>query len=100
MRLHPTLSPTYGVDAELLAIHLLRELTTLQRAERTTNVAELARLVGVRRSDARAVLSRLHRQGYVDVTRMRVTLMGFAVGASLDGVELPPIRRVARQQAA
>jgi hypothetical protein len=92
MRLDPTLSPSYAVDAELLAIHLLKELTTLQREGRRTNVAELARTVGVRRADARAVLSRLHRQGLVDVLHMRPTLAGFAIGASLAGATLPSPR--------
>ena len=91
MRLDPTSSPKSTIDYDLLAIHLLKELTTLQRRGRCADLATLAERVGVRRADARTVLTRLHQQGFVDVLRMRLTLSGLAIGASLSGVTLVPL---------
>ena len=97
MRLDPTSSPKSAIDYDLLAIHLLKELTTLQRRGRRADLATLAERVGVRRADARTVLSRLHQQGFIDVLRMRVTLAGLAIGASLRGVTLAPLFAARRQ---
>ena len=91
MRLNPTSSPKSTIDYDLLAIHLLKELTTFQRRGRCADLATLAARVGVRRADARTVLTRLHQQGYVDVLRMRLTLAGLAIGSSLRGVTLAPL---------
>ncbi len=77
---------------EAIAIHLLRALTTSAREGRRTDTAELARDIGVRRTDARRVLTLLDRQGFVDVLTMRPTLAGFALGASIVLDRLPALR--------
>ena len=46
----------------------------------------------VRRGDVRRTLSALHREGFVDVLRMRPTLAGFALGRALQGTALPSLR--------
>jgi hypothetical protein len=79
-------------DAEVLAVHLLRALTAARTAERTTSLDELVVDVGARRGDVRRVLSALHKQGLVDVVRMRPTLAGFAIGRALEGKRLRPFR--------
>jgi hypothetical protein len=40
-------------------------------------------------------VSALHREGYLDATRMRLTLQGFAVGASIDANDMPALRETA-----
>jgi DNA-binding IclR family transcriptional regulator len=67
-------------------------MTTLQRAGRAFTLDTLAKRIGLRREDVRAVLSRLHERGYVDVLRMRVTLAGFAIGAGLAGANIEALR--------
>ncbi|APR75316.1 Hypothetical protein A7982_00662 [Minicystis rosea] len=47
----------------------------------------------VRRGDIRTVVSALHREGYLDALRMRLTLTGFALGRSYVGQPLPQLRR-------
>jgi hypothetical protein len=53
----------------------------------------LALTIKVRRGDVRKTVSALHREGLVDALRLRLSLAGFAIGASLLAKELPPIRR-------
>src|SRR6266542_6900214 len=48
---------------------------------------------GVRREDVRAMITRLHREGHVDATNLRLTLSGLAIAASLDGCKLPSLRQ-------
>jgi DNA-binding Lrp family transcriptional regulator len=81
---------------DVLAIHVMRELTSLQREGRVATLADLAGALGVRRADVRRVVSALHRQGYVDALRMKPTLAGFALGSALIGAELTPMRKVDR----
>jgi hypothetical protein len=67
-------------------------MTTRQRDGRLTTLDDLLHGLAVRRADIRFVVSALHREGYLDALRMRVTLKGFAVGQALAGSELPPLR--------
>lgn len=77
---------TPALDA--VALHLLRAMVKAAKAGRATHLEELASAIGVRKADCRQALSTLHRQGYVDVLRMRPTFEGFAVGAALRGAAL------------
>ena len=70
---------------DTVALHLLRAMVKAAKAGRATHLEELASAIGVRKADCRQALSTLHRQGYVDVLRMRPTFEGFAVGAALRG---------------
>lgn len=79
-----------GTDA--IAIHLLRALTRCALEGRRTDFEELAREIGVRRADARRVLTMLDHQGYVNVLTMRPTLAGFAAGKLSSSTPLPSLR--------
>ncbi len=78
------------IDAEALAIHLLHAMST--SAHKLT-LEDLATELQVRRADVRSTLSTLHRQGYLDVTKMQLTMAGFAVGRTYNVQPLPSIRR-------
>ncbi len=76
-----------------LAPYVLRTLARYQLDGRLLTLQTLVDEIGVRRTDLRKTVSALHREGYVDAMRMRLTLRGFALGASLLRQELPPLRR-------
>lgn len=88
----PTFPAVLPPEDEAVAIHLLKAMTRAQRDDRLVDVSDLASDIGVRRSDARRILSALHREGLVDVLRMRVTLAGFAIGSALADQRLTPLR--------
>jgi hypothetical protein len=91
-------SPTAGergVSLDLVSLHLLRAIAKAAARGRATDLEALAADIGVRKVDCRAALSTLHRQGYVDVLRMRPTLQGFALGASIRNATLEPVRGAA-----
>ena len=88
----PTSVPNLAPRAEALAIHLLQALTTSHAEGRLADLEQLARTVGARRADVRTTLSRMHREGWIDVLRMRPTMRGFAMGRALAGRTLSPIR--------
>jgi len=48
-----------------------------------------------RREDVREIVRRLDEEGFVDASRMRLTLQGFALGASLTKRRLVPLHLVA-----
>ncbi len=81
-----------GVALDLVSLHLLRAIANASARGRATDLETLAGEIGVRKVDCRAALTTLHRQGYVDVLRMRPTLQGFALGASLRNATLEPVR--------
>jgi DNA-binding transcriptional regulator PaaX len=83
-----------------LVAHILRSMNLAQREGRSIDLEGLTAELGARRGDVRAALSAMHRQGLLDVTRMRLTLTGFAVGASLAGRPLAPLRSARRAKAA
>jgi DNA-binding Lrp family transcriptional regulator len=49
----------------------------------------------VRREDVREIVRRLDEEGFVDAARMRLTLQGFALAASLTERRLVPLHLVA-----
>jgi hypothetical protein len=80
------IAATPALDA--VALHLIRAIVRAAQAGRSTHLEELAQEIGVRKADCRRALTTLHRQGYVDVLRMRPTLEGFALGAGLERASL------------
>ena len=78
----------------VLAAHVLRSLTQAQREGRRLSLPELSESLGVRRADVRSVLSALHHEGLVDVTRMRLTLQGFGLGSALATQRLAALRTI------
>lgn len=81
------------MDRRTLSAHVLKTLAEgqLQGAARPT-LEDLVANLGVRRRDVREAVSALHREGYVDALTMKLTFAGFAIGASLRGAELRPLR--------
>ena len=77
---------------QALAAHILLHLATAQKKGRPMTLLTLSRAVGARRVDVRGVVSALHRGGYMDATTMRLTLTGFAIGASLRLAQRPSLR--------
>lgn len=82
----PAVAPT----PQVLSQHVLRWLAA--RKTQRVSLDEVVSGVGARRAEIRAVLSSLHREGYYDVVRGRLTLAGFTVGRALGGQALAPLR--------
>ncbi|KYF50952.1 hypothetical protein BE04_16265, partial [Sorangium cellulosum] len=76
------------MDKKILAATLLQALAVAQREGRVETLETLVEKLRVRRRDIRGTLTVLHRQGMVDVLRMRLTLSGFAIGSALIGETL------------
>lgn len=81
------------MDHKTLAAYILQALTLAQTEGRAENLESLVERLRVRRKDIRATLTILHRQGLVDVLRMRLSLSGFAIGTALLGKDLPELRK-------
>lgn len=75
-----------------LSLHVLAHVSRAAREGERVTLDGLAESLGVRRADVRSALGDLHREGFVDVLRMRPTLEGFALGAALDASRLAPLR--------
>jgi hypothetical protein len=75
-------------------------LAGYQKEGRVANLETLVDDIGVRRADLRRTVSALHREGYVDALRMRLTMAGFALGTALSRAELPPLRTMRAARAA
>lgn len=78
------------IDAHALASHVLVALAHARG--RLITIRDVADALGVRREDVRAMVTRLHLEGHVDATNLRLTLSGLAIAASLDGCKLPSLR--------
>lgn len=89
---------TSAISLESLGQHILRAMSASARRDERATLDDLATELGVRRADVRGALSALHRQGLVDVLRMRPTLAGFALGHALQGEALGPLRSPRRWQ--
>jgi DNA-binding IclR family transcriptional regulator len=92
MRHETTHSDDCAPKADVLAIHVVAALSRAQRRGRTMTLESLARALGARKTEVRGVVTRLDREGYVDATRMRLTLLGFALGASVANTRLCELR--------
>jgi hypothetical protein len=76
-----------------LGAHVLQALAQAQSEGGTASLDTLTQALRVRRGDVRRTVSQLHREGFVDALRMRLTLAGFALGRTYLGQALPPLRR-------
>ncbi|WP_437581188.1 hypothetical protein [Sorangium sp. So ce887] len=75
-----------------LVPHLLRTLVALQSEGKTVTLETLTTALAVRRADVRRVINALHREGYLDALRMRLTFRGLALGAAFAAAPLRPLR--------
>lgn len=80
------------MDHKTVAAYILQALTLAQSEGRAENLETLVEKLRVRRKDVRSTLTMLHRQGFLDLLHMRLTLSGFAIGTALLGQELPALR--------
>jgi hypothetical protein len=83
------------MNANALPAYVLQALAQAQSEGRKMSLETLTEALRVRRGDVRRAVSLLHRQGFVDALRMRLTLPGFALGRAYLGQVLPPLRRSA-----
>jgi DNA-binding IclR family transcriptional regulator len=81
------------MNAQALSAHVLQALAAAQSEGRAASLETLTEGLGVRRGDVRRTITLLHREGFVDALRMRLTLTGFALGRAYLGRSLPPLRR-------
>jgi hypothetical protein len=83
-----------SMNIHALPAHVLLALVRLHSEGTRASLERLVEELRVRRGDVRRVLSALHREGFVDVLRMRPTLAGFALGRAyaLQGAALPALR--------
>lgn len=83
-------------SSDVLAIHVVAALSRAQRRGTPINLEQLAQEVGARKADVRRIVSALDAQGLVDATRMRLTLVGFAMGVASLGAPLKKLRQPKR----
>lgn len=81
-----------STNTNAVAVHVLRHLARAQSKGRLTHLDELAADIGVRREDVRHVVTSLHEEGHVDAQRMRLTMTGFAIAASMRECRLAAVR--------
>jgi len=91
-RVHPTGELPMSTNINAVAVHVLRHLASAQQKGRNTRLDELASDIGVRREDVRHVVTSLHEEGHVDARRMRLTMTGFAIAASMRDCRLRDLR--------
>jgi len=72
-----------SLDTKSIAAHVVVILAHAQELGRTVRLDELASDIGIRKADVRDVVTRLHAEGHVDALRLRLTMTGFALAASL-----------------
>lgn len=78
---------------QILTPHVLSALYTAQLEGKTSTLETLVETINVRRADLRKTATALHQQGLLDVRTMRLTMMGFALGAMYASQELKPLRQ-------
>jgi DNA-binding IclR family transcriptional regulator len=91
--------PHPHLDLKAVAARVLRHLAHAQSRGRLVRLDELACTIGVRRSDVRRVVTSLHAEGHVDAQRMKLTMTGLALAASMRDLELrePRLGKRSRQ---
>lgn len=80
-------------SSDVLAIHVMAALSRAQRRGTPINLEDVSQEVGARKADVRRVISALDAQGLVDATRMRLTLVGFAMGVASFAAPLKKLRQ-------
>ena len=88
------------MNIRTLSTYILQALARAQMEGRLSNLETLRDELEVRRADIRKPVSQLHREGMLDVLRMRLTLEGFAIGRALEDETLPPLRKPAMVEVA
>lgn len=88
------------IDRKAIAAHVLRQLATAQALGRLVRLDELALEVGVRKTDVRAIVSCLDAEGHVDATRLKLTMSGLVLAASMRDAKLRDVRAVPEVAAA
>jgi dienelactone hydrolase len=78
---------------QVLTPYVLSTLAAAQAEGKISTLDTLVEAIKVRRADLRRTVSALHREGMLDVRTMRLTMMGFALGAMYKAQQLPPLRR-------
>jgi Mn-dependent DtxR family transcriptional regulator len=78
-----------------LAAHVIQTMIAAQKEGDRVTLDGLAEQLRVRRGDVRSTLTRLHQQGLIDVSKMRLTMQGFAIGLALEGKPLAALRPAA-----
>jgi Mn-dependent DtxR family transcriptional regulator len=81
-------------NPKAVAAHVLRHLARAQSKGRSMHLEMLASDIGVRREDVRDVVTSLHVEGHVDAKRMKLTLSGFAIAASMRECHLASARAI------
>lgn len=82
------------MEPKLLALHVLKSLARHQVDGRRVSLQDLVDELKVRQADVRKTVSALDQEGYLDSTKMNLTMNGFAAGAGLLETDLPPLRQV------
>jgi hypothetical protein len=82
------------LDRQAVAAHILRHLARAAQRGRLVHLETLASDIGVRREDVREVVTSLHAEGHVDAKRMRLTLSGLALAATMKDCKLRAARTV------
>jgi DNA-binding IclR family transcriptional regulator len=90
--LEPETSIMSTLDHRAVAARILRAIANAQAKGRSLGLDELAARIAVRRADVRDVVSRLHEEGHVDALRLRLTMSGLALAASMRACKLAPVR--------
>jgi DNA-binding IclR family transcriptional regulator len=93
------LAKVLAMNATELSAHVLSVLARAQSEGSTASLDTLTQELRVRRGDVRRTVTLLHRQGFVDALRMRLTLQGFALGRAYLSQALPPLRRLSTKSA-
>jgi transcription initiation factor IIE alpha subunit len=88
-----------SLDNKSIAAHVVLSLANAQSLGRVVRLDELAEEIGVRKADVRHVVTRLHAEQHVDALRLRLTLSGLALAASLDGCKLRELRHAEEEHA-
>jgi hypothetical protein len=87
------LAKVLAMNATELSAHVLSALARAQSDGSPATLDTLTDELRVRRGDVRRTVTLLHRQGFLDALRMRLTLQGFALGRMYMRQALPPLRR-------
>jgi hypothetical protein len=96
------MTPTTDVtiSRQALAEHLLRVIARDLLQGQRSDLDSLCATIALRREDVRSTLSDLHREGYLDVLRMRLSFAGFALGISLLDQPVRAVRTRSRKSIA
>jgi DNA-binding IscR family transcriptional regulator len=81
-----------NISRTTIAAHVIVALAEAQEMGRAVRLDELAADLDVRKADVRQVVTSLHSEGHVDALRLRLTMTGLALAASLTECKLRELR--------